>query len=167
MLVELSASCHHEHITEHPQRHRGKAGQPHSPVDRKDVNKNDDWDQEICRKLRHDMRQRCLDAVDSLNQCVFQCAGALFKHHSQRHACQLFRTALSHLAKYGKCRLVAGGRTQGMEQHPSQPKSRNNHTAEQIVGQLLFAFHQAMYNANDDKIRCHRESDSDDCQEDA
>ena len=113
------------------------------------------------------MRQRCLDAVDSLDQCVFQCAGALFEHRSQRHACQLFRAAFADLSQHCKSRLVAGGRTQGMEQHPSQPKSRNNQTADQIVGQLIFAFHQAMHDANDDKIRCHRESDSDNCKEDA
>ena len=114
-LIEFSASRHHEHITEHPQRHCDKAGQPHSPVDGKNVDKNDDGDQQVRGKLRHDMRQRRLDAVDPLDQCVFQRTGALFKHRAQGHTGQLLRTTLSYLAKYSKCRLVAGGCTQGME----------------------------------------------------
>ena len=44
--------------------------QPHSPVDREDVDFDDHRHQKICRELRHDMCQCRLDTVNPLDQRV-------------------------------------------------------------------------------------------------
>ena len=70
MLVKVPAPEHHERITEHTDRNGDKACQAHSPVNRKNIDLNDHRYQQISRKLRHDMGQRRLDAVDPLDQGV-------------------------------------------------------------------------------------------------
>ena len=70
VLVKVPAAEHHERIAEHTDRNGDKACQAHSPVDGKDVDLNDHRHQKVGRKLRHDMGQCRLDAVDPLDQGV-------------------------------------------------------------------------------------------------
>ena len=163
-LVELRASGHHEHIAEHAQRHCCEGSQTHAPVDGKDVDQDDDRDQKIRRKLRHNMGKRRLDGVDTLNQGVFQGAGTLFQNGTQRHPRQLFHAAFPDFPQHGEGRLMAGGGGQRVKQHPPQPERRHDQAAVQIEGEVLHTAHQPLHDADHDKIRGKREGDTDDRQ---
>ena len=166
-LIELGAARHHKHIAEHPQRHRGERGQTHAPVQGEDIDQNDDGDQQIGRKLRHNMGKRGLNGVDALDEGVFQRAGALLQHGAQRHARQLLHASLADLAQHGEGSLVAGGGGQSMKQHPSQPERRHDQAAAQVERKVLHTVHQSLYDADHHKVRRQGKGHPDDRQDHA
>ena len=164
VLIKLRTARHHEHIAEHPQRHGGERCQTHAPVHGEDIDQNDDGDQQIGRKLRHDMGKRGLNGVDALDEGVFQRAGALLQHGAQRKARQLLHASLADLTQHSEGSLVAGGGGQSMKQHPSQPERRHDQAAAQVKRKVLHAVHQSLYDADHHKVRRQGKSHPDDRQ---
>ena len=136
--------------------------QPHSPVDREDVDFDDHRHQKICRELRHDVGQRRLDAVDPFHQRILQGAAALTEDGAQRHAGQLFHAPLADPAEHGEGRPVAGRGGECMEQNTAQPQNSHDEAPAQIKAELTLSIHQPLYDPHDNKVRRHRKCHADD-----
>ena len=167
VLIKLCTARHHEHIAEHSQRHRGQRGQAHTPVHDEDIDQDDNGDQQIGRKLRHDVGQSCLNGVDALDEGVLQRAGALLQNSAQGHSCQLLHAFFADLTQHGKSCPVARGGGQGMKHYPPQPERRHDQATAQIEGKVLHPVHQPLHDADHHKVRRQGKSHADDCQDHA
>ena len=111
------------------------------------------------------MGQRRLDAVNALDQGIFQSAAALHEDRSQGHAGQLLYTPLADLSQDGKGGPMAGRRGQGVEEDSAQPQYPHDQAPVQIKGEILLSFHQSLHDSHDYKIGRDRKSHTDHCQD--
>ena len=93
---------HHSKIGKKSHYNRHQWPECQSPVCQEEINQNHNRCQQIGREFRDNMRQCCLDTVDSFHHNIFKCTGRCVFHIAKRYPRQLVTAGFSYICKYCK-----------------------------------------------------------------